>query len=234
MHKNTDLSDYCEGVDKLTGKKKLKVDLSTWISCESVDIYWRQNNDRYPSFEPVGHPAPDLLIDGKKELYAVCVVQSEGNSEKLRKTIRKAVNIWERMVTEPPDYDQRLCKDVPSAVLVATEQSSNGHLFCGTKNREHPVEFSEKRQEMANKGILPQREFAATQEVIRSAWGFAKEREESDEIGIGALLSSRLDTKEDNQTMNTDPSALYYTPGANHVHHWESIPWSLRNKSRSY
>jgi hypothetical protein len=133
------------------------------------------------------------------------------------------------MVTKPPDNDQGLCKDVPSAVLVATKQSPNGHLFCGTKNREHPVEFSEKRQEMADKGILPQREFAATQEAIRSAWGFAKEREKTDKIGIGALLSTRLDTKEDSQAMDPDPAALYYTPGAAHVHDWESIPWFLRD-----
>jgi len=141
MDKNKDLAEFCEGVDKLTGKKKLMVDLSTWISSDRVDIYWRQNTNRYPSYTPAARPAPDLLIDGAKELYAVCVVQADDSSEQLRKTMRKAVDIWERMVENPPNYDQELSKDNPSAVLVATGQSRNGHLFSGTKNREHPEIF---------------------------------------------------------------------------------------------
>jgi hypothetical protein len=224
-----DLTHFCEELDELHGKEGVMADLSRWISEEKVDIFWRQNTDRYPSFAPVARPAPDMLIDGIEEVYAVCVVHGDGSSEKIREAFRKAVNIWERMATDPPDYDQTLSAEIPSAVLVATEQSPNGHLFSGTKNREHPVKFSEDRKQAADLGILPQSEFAATQEVIRSAWGFAKDREESGEIGVGALLSSRLENKEDKQGEDPDPAALYYLPGESQPHRWEAIPWVLWN-----
>lgn len=225
MDKIKDLSNYCDNLDELQGKEGVMADISRWVSGDRVDIFWRQNTDRYPSFNPVGQPAPDLLIDGAEELYAVCVVHGEGNSEKIRETFRKAVNIWERMVTDPPNYDQETVKEGPSAVLVATEQSFNGHLFSGDKNRENFVKFSEDRQQAADLGFLPQREFAATQEAIRSAWTFARDRGESDEIGVGALLSSRLANKEDIQSENPSPAALYYLPGESQPHRWEPIPW---------
>lgn len=222
-----DLTNFCEDLDQLQGKKGVLAKLSRWISDDQVDVFWRQDSDRYPTFTSVARPAPDLLIDAAGTVYAVRVVNGKGSSERIRDATRKAVDIWERMVADPPDYDQELSADQPSAVLVATEQSPNGHLFSGDKNREHPVKFSEGRQRAADEEILPQREFAATQEVIRSAWGFAKERAESEEIGMGALLSSRLYRKEDRQNSGTSPAALYYTPGETHPHHWESIPWFL-------
>lgn len=222
-----DLTNFCEELDELQGKEAVMADLSRWISGEKVDILWRQNTDRYPSFTPVARPAPDMLIDGINEVYAVCVVHGDGSSEEIREAIRKAVNIWERMTADPPDYDIALSAETPSAVLVATEQSPNGHLFSGTKNRENLVEFSEDRQQAVDLGILPQREFAATQEAIRSAWGFAKDRRESDDIGVGALLSSRLDNMEDKQGEDPDPAAFYYLPGQSQPHRWESVPWVL-------
>lgn len=224
-----DLTNFCEELDELQGKEGVMADLSRWISGEKVDIFWRQDTDRYPSFTPVARPAPDMLIDGIKELYAVCVVHGDGSSEEIREAVRRAVNIWERVVIDPPNYDIDLSEQTLSAVLVATEQSPNGHLFSGTKNRENPVEFSEDRQEAADLGILPQREFAATQEAIRSAWGFAKDRRDSDDIGVGALLSSRLENTEDKQGEDPDPAALYYLPGKSQPHRWESIPWVLWN-----
>jgi len=227
MQNVKDLSHFCDNVDRLQGKDQVMAQLSRWVSNEQVQVYWRQNSDRYPTFAPVGRPAPDMLIDGAGETYAVCVARGERRSEEIREAVRKAVNIWERMVSDPPDYDRAPSADVPSAVLVATEQSPKGHLFSGTKNRENPVEFSEDRQQAADAGVLPQREFAATQEVLRSAWGFAKERATSDEIGIGALLSSRLTSKEDTQKERYDPATLYYTPGDSYPHFWKSIPWFL-------
>ncbi|WP_144049944.1 hypothetical protein [Halorubrum sp. C191] len=164
-----ELANFCDGVDELQGKERVMADISRWVSDDQVDIYWRQNTDRYPSFTPVGQPAPDMLIDDTEELYALCVVHGKGNSEKIRETFRKAVNIWERMKSDPPDYDKGFSKDLPSGVLVATEQSQSGHLFSGNKNREHFVRFSEDRQRTANLGFVPQREFAVTQEAIRSA-----------------------------------------------------------------
>lgn len=222
-----DLTNFCEELDELEGKEGVLADISRWISSNQVSIFWRQNTDRYPSFTPAGRPAPDLLIDDSEELYAICVVNSEGNSEKIRKTVLKVVNIWERMVTNPPEYEKDFSKEVPSGVLIATEQSLNGHLFSGDKNREQPVRFSESRQQAVDEGFLPQREFAATQEVIRSAWVFARDRAESDKVGVGALLSSRLDNKEDTQSEQYDPAALYYLPGESQPHRWESIPWFL-------
>jgi len=223
------LTNFCDELDELQGKKGVIADISRWISTDQVNVFWQQNTDRYPSFTPVGRPAPDLLIDDTKELYAVCVVHGEGNSEKIREAFLKAVNIWERMVATPPDYEGEFSKEVPSGVLVATEQSLDGHLFSGNKNREQPVRFSEGRQRAADQGFLPQREFTATQEVIRSSWKFAKDRGESVKIGVGALLSSRLDNKEDTQNEHYDPAALYYLPGESQPHRWESIPWFLWN-----
>lgn len=227
MDEIKDLTNFCEELDELQGKEGVMADLSRWISSEKVDIFWSQNTDRYPSFTPVARPGPDMLIDGINEVYAVCVVHGDGNSEEIREAFRRAVNIWEQMATDPPDYDIDLSTETPSAVLVATEQSPHGHLFSGTKNRENPVEFSEDRQEAADLGILPQREFAATQEAIRSAWGFAKDRRDADDIGVGALLSSRLVNTNANQGEDPDPAALYYLPGKSQPHRWESIPWVL-------
>jgi len=222
-----DLTNFCEELDELQGKEKILADISRWISTDQVSVFWQQNTNRYPSFTPVGRPAPDLLVDDTRELYALCVVHAEGSSEKIREAFVKAVNIWERIVADPPDYERNFSKEIPSGVLVATEQSLDGHLFSGNKNREQPVRFSDDRQQAVDEGFLPQREFAATQEVIRSAWRFAKDRDESDEIGVGALLSSRLDSKEDTQSEQYDPAAFYYLPGESQPHRWESIPWFL-------
>ncbi|MCD2201394.1 hypothetical protein LPA44_16105 [Halobacterium sp. KA-4] len=225
MYGEKDLTNFIDGLDELEGKERVMADISRWASSSQVDIFWRLDTNRYPSFTPVGKPEPDMLINSAKELYAVCVVHGEGNSESIREAFCKAVNIWERMVTDPPKYKQENIDRVPSAVLVATEQSLNGHLFSGDRNREHFVEFSEDRQEAADRGFLPQREFAATQEATRSAWAFTKDRGESDKTGVGALLSSRLDNKEDNQNEDPSPAAFYYLAGESQPHRWESIPW---------
>lgn len=227
MQKIRDLTNYCEDLDELQGRQKVMAKLSRWISSEQVSVLWQQESERYPTFTPVARPAPDMLINGAGMVYAVCVAHGDGRSTQIRKRVRETVDIWERMVADPPDYDCNLSAETPSAVLVATGQSPDGHLFSGRKNREHPVKFSEDRQQAADEGVLPQREFAATQEVIRSAWGFAKGRATSEEIGMGALLSSRLSRKEDNQSRDTYPAVLYYTPGTSYPHHWKSVPWFL-------
>lgn len=227
MQKVKDLTNFIDELDELQGKRGVMASLSRWVSSDQIDVLWRQNSDRYPTFTPAARPAPDLLIDGAGTVYAVCVAHGEGRSENIRDTNQRAINVWERMVTDPPDYDQELSAEVPSAVLVATEQSPNGHLFSGTKNREHPVEFSEDRQRAADEGVIPQREFSVTQEVLRSTWRSAEERATSDEIGIGALLSSRLDSKEDNENERPHPATLYYTPGSTYPQHWKPIPWFL-------
>lgn len=227
MGKVKDLTHYCDKLDQLEGKKGVMADLSKWISDDDVDVFWRQNSDRYPTFTSVSHPAPDILIDGVGELYAVRVVQAEEQSEKIRKAAREIVDIWDRMVNDPPEYDIELSTEKPSAVLIATERSRKGHLFSGNKNRENPVEFSEERQNLADKGVLPQREFAATQELTRMTWQFAKDRNWSVETGIGALLSSRLDSKEDSKSESYEPAAFYYMPKSERVHGWEAIPWYL-------
>lgn len=228
MHKNADLSDYCDNITKPEGKEAVLVELSTWLASEGVDVFWKNRSKRYRTFTPTGSPSPDLLINTNSRSYVICVAEADQDSRLVRTTAIDAVEIWERMAENPPTYDVELAEKTPTAVLIATEYSPEGHLFAAKGNLEPPrTDFSEGRREMADRGFLPSFEYGSTETVIRMAWDIAKRTAKPEKPGIGALLSSQLDEGPEAEIPNPDPAAFYYTPGRSNVHHWEAIPWYL-------
>ena len=228
MDENQRLTEYCDNLSEAAGKESIKLDISAWVDRDDVDIYWRNSSKRYRTFSASGRPAPDMLIDGANAVYAVCVAEADKDSANVRKTALRAVNVWERLVEDSPQYECNLSQDTPSAVLIASEYSKDGHLFTDAGNLEEPrTDISDEREELARKDVLPSFEYTGTETCLRTTWQFAKERAEPTDLGIGALLSSQLDQQPDEEIIDPEPGAFYYVPGRSKVHEWELIPFYL-------
>jgi len=84
---------------------------------------------------------------------------------------------------------------------------------------------------MANSNQIPKLEHGASETALRVLWKFVKNHDSESDVGIGALLSSVLDTPEqigDADLEEYVPAALYYTPGEELVHSWNYLPFFSR------
>jgi len=71
---------------------------------------------------------------------------------------------------------------------------------------------------MANSNQIPKLEHGAGETALRVLWKFVKNHDSESDVGIGALLSSVLDTPEqigDADLEEYVPAALYYTLARN-------------------
>jgi len=121
------------------------------------------------------------------------------------------------------------------AVLLATDYSKEGKLFHGRQNKD-PLRTgrSEEAAKMANSNQIPKLEHGASETALRVLWKFVKNHDSESDVGIGALLSSVLDTPEqigDADLEEYVPAALYYTPGEELVHSWNYLPFFFQNNA---
>jgi len=92
----------------------------------------------------------------------------------------------------------------------------------------------EEAAKMANSNQIPKLEHGASETALRVLWKFVKNHDSESDVGIGALLSSVLDTPEqigDADLEEYVPAALYYTPGEELVHSWNYLPFFFQNNA---
>lgn len=227
----TDLSDFGGGVDHNPGPEdEVRLMLSKWLRSGNVDIYWdRDHSYGWGTFDPGQRARPDLIVDGPVKTYAIEVKSGEESSE-IHDALPQLVNYWQQVVNDETEYKVNGKPIEIDAFLLATKHSPHGRLYDGQGESDViRTGVSEGRQKAVSAGQLPKREFNASERIIRAVWRFSKDREPDAQLGIGALLSSRLDG-DDPGAADSDPAALYKSHagqqnGESKRHQWwEYVP----------
>lgn len=230
------LSDFGGGVDHDPGPEdEVRINLSRWLSRNDVDVYWDRNHSYgYPTFDPGQRARPDLLIDGPQYTYAIEVKVGD-DSSKIHDGLPQLVNYWEQVADGNTNYTVDGREVEIDAFLIATKHSPSGRLYdSGGESDVLRTGVSQGRQRAVKAGHLPMREFNATERIIRSVWRFSKDRKSNAKLGIGALLSSRLDGDPPGIGSST-PMALFKSHGGQQPENfdspgyqwWQSIPFYL-------
>lgn len=233
----TDLSDFGAGVDHDPGPEdQVRIKLSNWLKGKDVTVYWDKNHGHgLNTFDPGQLARPDMLIVSKSKTYAVEVKVGD-DSSKIHDALPQIVDYWEAVVNGETDYSVNGNSVDIDAFLLATENSPAGRLYKGEGESDVlRTGTSEGRQRAVAAGQLPKREFNATERIIRAVWRFSKNRNADAKVGIGALLSSRLDGDPPGVD-DAVPMALYKSHGGQQppqfseprYQWWESIPWYLK------
>jgi len=151
------------------------------------------------------------------------------------KAIYTVFNYWRALTQGKEGYSVDGKSITVDAVLLATDYSKEGKLFHGRQNKD-PLRTgrSEEAAKMANSNQIPKLEHGASETALRVLWKFVKNHDSESDVGIGALLSSVLDTPEqigDADLEEYVPAALYYTPGEELVHSWNYLPFFFQNNA---
>jgi len=234
-----DLNDFGGGVDHDPGEEdRVRLKLSKWLRDSGADVYWdKDHNYGWGTFDPGSRARPDLLIDGQMRTYAV-EVKPGGDSSKIHDGLPQLVNYWQQVVKGETNYRVNGKEKEIDAFLIATQHAPLGRLYDGEGQSDVlRTSHSEGRQKAVSVGQLPVNEFNATERVLRTVWRFSKDREPTASVGIGALLSSRLDGDESGVNASL-PAALYKSHSGQQpdgwsnprYQWWEYIPYYQKDR----
>lgn len=224
------LSDFGGGVDEeIPPEDDVRITLSRWLTEHGASVYWDKSHSYgYNTFSPGQRARPDLLIEGQFNWYAVEVKVGD-DSSKIHDALPQVVNYWEAVVNGETNYTVDGKSVDIDAFLLATKHSPHGRLYPAEGESDVlRTKSSEGRQVAVQHGHLPNREFNASERVVRAIWRFAKDRNADAELGIGALLSSRLDGDESGVDQS-QPMALFYRPGGIQPEGWNSPGYQFWN-----
>jgi len=217
------LSDFGAGVDEDIGPEdQVRLTLSRWLTQHGARVYWdRSHSYGYNTFSPGQQARPDLLIEGQFNRFAVEVKVGNDSSD-IHDALPQIVNYWESVVDGETNYTVDGKEIDIDGFLLATENSPFGRLYRAEGESDVlRTETGDGRRIAVENGHLPERESNASERIIRAVWRFAKDRRPDAELGIGALLSSRLDG-DGAGTDEATPMALYYYPGGHQPESWGS------------
>ncbi|MFC7019376.1 MULTISPECIES: hypothetical protein [Haloarcula] len=214
-----DLSDWIDSPD-LEGEKKTYLDLSQWIQRHTdASVYWNEsNNSGYGVFKTNYSRIPDLLTVGEHNIVyevkdADGTENEDGGSDAVNDGILQLIEYWTDYVDEDVEYlieDEQIEIDI---FCLATNMSPFGRLYMADGNSDVlRTGDSEGRQEAVRYSKVPNNEFNATERAIRLMWRFAKHKREDTDIGIGALLSTRLDERDPDPTKTPNSPVADYKP----------------------
>ena len=206
----SDLSSFGGGVDHDPSKEdEIRITLSRWLRNAGADVYWdRDHSYGWGTFDPGTAARPDLLVDGPRFTYALEVKPSENS--RIHDALPQIHDYWLQVINGESKYTVSGQKKEIDAFLLATDNSPAGRLFDakGENDVMGTGEFSEGHQKAVQVGQLPQREYNRTESITRALWRYSKNANPNAKLGIGVLLSSRLDG--DNPGVNDAyPAALF-------------------------
>jgi hypothetical protein len=226
------LGDFGGGYDPDDANPEDEVNqkLSRWlVRQEKTRVYWdRKRSYGHGTFSISTQTTPDLVIRSAANNYAV-EVKRENNTSDIYDSLWQVIGYWRDIVDGSAEYTVENDKIEINGVLLATDNSPNGHIFS-SKNNTDPRR-SERSSDGDAEGVhYPSVEHAASQVFLRLLYRCAKREYKrldlNSDTGIGCLYSSALDG--DEQGVQTAiPAAFHLDPGAQsgRVQNWDMIPF---------
>jgi len=231
------LDDFGGGIDRGDNnpEEDVKIELSQWLDARNLTVYWEKKHREthsHSTFRVKGRRKPDLFIDGPSSNYAVEVKVGEESSP-VHDGCAQTYQYWKDIVDGSASYIVNGKEKELDAVLLATKYAKEGRLFNDVDQRD-PLRTGRDpggREEAVKIEALPKNEHTCTETAVRLMWRFSKEYDDDAEVGIGSLLSSKLDG--DDPT-NSDPYALYKCHGSvngkgNRYQEWDAVPFYLHD-----
>lgn len=200
-----------------TGRREteheVKQDLSAWITDNTdAEIYWEQQNEsEYETFtvRGVSGQKPDLLIRQSHCVYAV-ETKSGADSAEVYDSFPQLHRYIQQYANDDAHYIIDGETTTIDAFLVANQHSRQGRLFKKKREKLRQTEKKSGRWWAWKKGKIPLTEWNRTEAAIRIMMRYANELLEEYHVGVGALLSSSLDSGDQQKPLATTPKVLVY------------------------
>lgn len=172
----------------------------------------------YDVFKASYNRIPDLLTRGKYTLVhevkdADGTVTEDGGSDHVNDGVLQLIEYWTDYVDGTAEYsiDGEVI-DIDGFVLI-TNMSPFGRLYMADANSDVlRTGDGEGRQKAVQYNQVPNNEFNATERAVRLMWRFTEHQRPDTEVGIGALLSTRLDETNPDPTETPDSPIGDYQP----------------------
>lgn len=211
------LQDFGGGVDDdPSPEDEVKINLSQWFENHGATVYWEKRPSYgYGVFRTKTTERPDLLVDGEYHTFAVEVKIPDGAGD-IYSGANQTYRYWHRYCMEDVDEFYKVDgdeKDI-TAFLVATGFSPDGRLSqrYDTQSDVRPLPIhDDRRLEYFDPPIhfLPDWEFGVSETVTRMLWRLAgsdnENRDYDAAVGIGSMLSTRLDGGQPDIPEQDDP-----------------------------
>jgi hypothetical protein len=178
-------------------------------------VWWEKRNPvGYDTFATDDAPdKPDLLVEGDR-LTAAIEVKPGTHSAGVYDAVPQIVRYWRAYIRGEDTYRAAGRQIEPDVFLIATSHSPAGCLYGEAEEHLHTFDrMSGGGQFAAKKGWIPFAEYGRSKATVRILWRVAKAglktTDRDDPPGIGALLSTALDGKQN----EPKPKALHYVNG---------------------
>ncbi|WP_139171199.1 hypothetical protein [Halorientalis regularis] len=212
---SADLSNWIDSPE-LEGESETYRVLSQWIERHTdASVYWNSSNDLgYDVFRTSDDRIPDLLtVDEYNIVYEVKnadgTATEDGGSDHANDGVLQLIEYWSDYVEGNVKYLIDGKSIEIDRFVLATNMAPFGRLYMAEGNSDVlRTGDGDGRQKAVQHNQVPNNEFNATERAIRLMWRFAEHKQADTDVGIGALLSTRLD--ED----NPDPTATPRSPVA--------------------
>lgn len=216
---SADLSNWMDSPD-LEGEKETYRELSQWVGRHTdASVYWNESNDLgYNVFRTSYNRIPDLLTRGEYNIVyevkdADGTAVEDGGSDHVNDGILQLVEYWTDYVNGDTEYLIDGNSVEIDGFVLATNMSPFGRLYMTDGNSDVlRTGDGEGRQTAVQYDQVPNNEFNATERAIRLMWRFAKHEQEDTDVGIGALLSTRLDKENPDPTLTPESPVVDYEP----------------------
>jgi hypothetical protein len=216
---SADLSKWVDSPD-LEGEKETYRKLSQWIGRHTdASVYWNESNDLgYNVFRTSYNRIPDLLTLGEYNIVyevkdADGTTVEDGGSDHVNDGVLQLIEYWTDYVNGEAEYLIDGESVEIDGFILATNMSPFGRLYMVDGNSDVlRTGDGEGRQKAVQYNQVPNNEFNATERAIRLMWRFAEHEQEDTDVGIGALLSTRLDEEDPDHTVTPESPVADYEP----------------------
>lgn len=193
----------------------VKHELTEWLEAHGARVWWEKANvPGHATFRSEGAAdKPDLLVE-TDALTAAIEVKPGTNSAAVYDAVPQIVRYWRAHIRGEDTYRAAGRRIDPDVFLIATNHAPAGCLYGESEETLHTFDgMSDGAQFAAKRGWIPFAEYGRSKATVRILWRLAKAdlktTDRDDPPGIGALLSTALDGKQN----EPKPKALHYVNG---------------------